>query len=635
MKSIKICAAVTGTAALIALFVALAGTSASGAANTAAQSGRSSQAAAAEAAMTRVNLQGRLEADLGSAYGGVWFDPAAAQLHVGVTSPAGQQRAAALAAELGMPGILVEAPVGSSWNQLEAAQDRWDAAVMDLIERGEAATSLAPERNAVEVELGTTVPASRRVALEHEAAESPVGVEIAATPYANLGAVPQARCNEFAEDKAFCDKPLVGGVTFDPPSKETCTTGPAVIKKNGEEPTNTYVLTAGHCIDDSGGAGETWVAYNKEGKEKGQHEVGEAKTFLNEETDVGVVEVSTTYWAEAAAVPLTPTLAPWDQKAPEPFSVVGSKAPALNTNACVSGQTSGTSCGKIIKTNQTIEVGGVVTKNLIEVEKAKTAGGDSGAPWYSETEFKESPPRGLVEGTHVGRKGETGNPVFEPLSISFAELNKEKGWNLELLTTGNMLRHASVKFHSEIERTFFFGEQATENVLTMAAGKVKCKKAQFSSDVTGSEKAASDFVTGSIDLTPTYSECTAFGQAATVTTTGCKYRITGSSETAGNLVIVCETGKAIQVDVPTGNCSLKVEAQTPGENGLEYKNEGAGAARVFRITSKVGKLAYTVAGPGTICGTVGAHTDGVYSGTILEKGFKNAAHTEQVGVWVK
>ena len=47
----------------------------------------------------------------------------------------------------------------------------------------------------------------------------------------------------------------------------------------------------------------------------------------------------------------------------------------------------------------------------------------------------------------------------------------------------------------------------------------KCKKATF----TGSEGVADGALT--IRVTPIYEECTAFGQAATITTTGCHYVI--------------------------------------------------------------------------------------------------------------
>jgi hypothetical protein len=45
------------------------------------------------------------------------------------------------------------------------------------------------------------------------------------------------------------------------------------------------------------------------------------------------------------------------------------------------------------------------------------------------------------------------------------------------------------------------------------------------------------------------------------------------------------------------------------------------------------KIHYEVTGPGTACGTIGAHTDGTLTGTVRIKGFTSAAHTTQVGIW--
>jgi len=41
----------------------------------------------AEAQIARANLGGSIEAALGGSFAGAWFDPSAARVHVGVTSP--------------------------------------------------------------------------------------------------------------------------------------------------------------------------------------------------------------------------------------------------------------------------------------------------------------------------------------------------------------------------------------------------------------------------------------------------------------------------------------------------------------------------------------------------------------------
>lgn len=410
-------------------------------------SARSHRAGEVEADIVRTNIVGKMKATLGSAFGGVWFEPSTAQLHVGVVSPAARRLAETAAVRAGLPETVTETPVASTWAQLQAAQDRWDERLWDLLERGEAATALDPERSAVEVELGSLVSPLRRTALDLEAESDSVNVSIKTTPHPHLRVEPKARCKEHAKNEAYCDPTLVAGQSFvsDPVTQggvtpERCTTGPAVIKKNFVDPTKTYVLTAGHCIEYAGGVNKKWYAYNTKAEKK---EVGLAIAFLNAETDVGVVEVTTSDWAKQAEIPVEPMIAPWDQEEPEPFRVIKEEAPTVGMRSCMSGQTTGTvefqNCGEIVTLDQTIEVEGVVTKNLVEVKEAKVTGGDSGGPWYSEAPFKEGL-KGYVEGTTVGEKGATKNPVFQSLATSFAELKKLKGIDLELLTLSNELR---------------------------------------------------------------------------------------------------------------------------------------------------------------------------------------------------
>src|SRR5690349_21159654 len=58
---------------------------------------RTARAAAAEAAITSTNVATELEEALGTSFGGVWFEPATAKLHVGVTSVASREAAEAVA----------------------------------------------------------------------------------------------------------------------------------------------------------------------------------------------------------------------------------------------------------------------------------------------------------------------------------------------------------------------------------------------------------------------------------------------------------------------------------------------------------------------------------------------------------
>jgi hypothetical protein len=185
----------------------------------------------------------------------------------------------------------------------------------------------------------------------------------------------------------------------------------------------------------------------------------------------------------------------------------------------------------------------------------------------------------------------------------------------------NVASASAVLFHSEVEKTFGFGQQVTEGVYTTPAGSMKCKKAQGTGTMIG-------FTASSIKLALTISECTAFGQAATRSENGCEYRATAT----GTIDLECPPGKEVSVVVPAGNCSIT----TPGQTGLaEYKNEGSGTTRRVLVTSKAEKLKYTVHGPGTICGTTGEYSNAKITGTALVKGYADEALTKQVGIWVE
>jgi hypothetical protein len=190
---------------------------------------------------------------------------------------------------------------------------------------------------------------------------------------------------------------------------------------------------------------------------------------------------------------------------------------------------------------------------------------------------------------------------------------------------------------THIAKIFPAGEQTATNVFTTPAGTIKCKKVSVSGTAEGT--TVETVPSGKIDsakhlfrLGPSYSECTAFGQAATVTTTGCFYDIAPSSETAGTIQIICETGKSITVHVPAGSCTVTIGEQIPATPTLDFTVEGPEATRDVLVKSTVEGITYTVTGPGTICGTAGKANNGIYTGTFTLKGYSDEAHTKQIGL---
>jgi hypothetical protein len=195
----------------------------------------------------------------------------------------------------------------------------------------------------------------------------------------------------------------------------------------------------------------------------------------------------------------------------------------------------------------------------------------------------------------------------------------------------------AANFHSESTTTFYTGEQFGTNTFTTTAGTVKCKKAKFTGEATGTSLTT-------IQVTPEYLECTAFGQAATVTTTGCVYTLSAD----GTIVELdgCTTpvngGDGIVINVPAGNCKVTVANQTFGATGgtavnsITYTNEGSGSTRDVKVNADVtNDITTTVDGPGTICGALTTTVDNSYVGSVTTLGYSNSAHTVRTGIWVE
>lgn len=352
---------------------------------------RAPEAVEVQGEITGAHLVSKLEAALGSAFGGVWYEPAVARLHVGVTSPASRRAAEAVAARAGLAKALEETPVRSTWAELDAAQNSWERRLAGPLARGEVVTWVSPQDNSVGIELSSAVSVAQRARLERQATGAGVKVDFtrAAAPVIDIERL-WARCKKWAENKAVCGKPIVAGVTIrsdwvekegEGKVKGVCTAGPAVLLKDlSAETTETFILTAGHCLQDTYGTGTAWFAIDTGEKEE-EHEIGKAVAWQNAEADVGVIEVNLPpgYWSEAGLTPVTATIAPWSANEPEPFGVPGQAAPVPGYSTCMEGQSSGEKCGQIVKTKITVKE----LKELAEVGwagKKATAGVPSSRP---------------------------------------------------------------------------------------------------------------------------------------------------------------------------------------------------------------------------------------------------------------
>ncbi len=539
---------------------------------------RSGRASEVEGDIAVTNVVGRMEAALGSDFAGAWFDAATARLHVGVTSGESRLTAAAVASRASLAPEVVETPVHSTWGQLIAAQERWSARLTDLFDREEVSTALRARYNALEIDLSSTVPASERVALEHEADATDVNVKVVVMPEKHLGLELDARCNEFKTKVANCDPSIVAGVRILNEADGGCSAGPAVFPEDHTKPTDTYILTAGHCIEKAGGEGKKWYAKNKKLEKK---EIGLAAQFINGKAgDMGAIKVEKADWTNNGFTPVNPTIAPWNENPnPEPFPVTGQAEPTEGVEVCMSGGSTGTSCGEITKLG--VEFNG--KQGMAEVAAARE-NGDSGAPWYAAGH------REIVEGTHVG--GGAGYAVFEPLSTTFKELTKPK---LQLLTDGNKERHA-FQIQSESAPVTLTGQQHAggSSVFGTTAGSFKCTEGSYTGELSGT--ASIEFEMTSV----AYGGCTAFGlYTGTIETNGCHYRFTvtkiNEGKREGRFDLSCPaeteiTATATQAGVP--KCTIHVPPQT-GLGTVTYTNIGSGTTREITLDVKLTGIKYT------------------------------------------
>ncbi len=294
--------------------------------------------------VAREDVVGKIEAATGSAYGGAWFEPAAAQVHIGVTSSGSRRAAEEVIAQDGLASEVTLTSVRSTWAQLEAAQKLWNQRLAALFRRKQVKTALSAEHNAVYITLSSSVPTPERAVLEHEASNADVNVFVTVVPSTELGgttAGEKTECNKFETLKAYCNKPLTSGVSLKSEAKELCTTGPlAIPTANVNE---TYVLTAGHC----GKEKESWFSFYKNGE---LNEIGKSKTFKWDlGGDFGEIEIENAAWQELGAEPLFAVTAEWKANNERSYQVIREGPNMEKTTVCHDGQTSGGSCGEIKK----------------------------------------------------------------------------------------------------------------------------------------------------------------------------------------------------------------------------------------------------------------------------------------------
>jgi hypothetical protein len=388
---------------------------------------RASQAIAVQSEVANTELINKVQAALGNdEFAGVWFEPTVAKFYVGVTSAASRQKVEQVVAKAKMTSDTVITSVRSTWAELIDAQEQWNQRLARLRASAQAATGIFTPRNAVLVELSSSLDSAERAILEKEAAAAGVNIVVSVVPPSRLHGELLAKktCRaKYIKYEAYCEEAITSGVSlyFGAENEPDCTSGPMLITG-----TETFMLTAGHCFDQSSPSGGSGVTVNRAVQSKytsgGPKEIGnEVLTFWNNERDVAAVKVKLPPgggFSEALPVPVPALMAEWGTANPAtPHAVNGvqvSETVATGQIICHEGMTSGEHCGQIKALNITSGAA-PFTEHLVETTACGERG-DSGGPYFFRTGTGEILMMGtLVSGGPLCNEQGSPRTAFEPL----------------------------------------------------------------------------------------------------------------------------------------------------------------------------------------------------------------------------
>jgi hypothetical protein len=156
------------------------------------------------------------------------------------------------------------------------------------------------------------------------------------------------------------------------------------------------------------------------------------------------------------------------------------------------------------------------------------------------------------------------------------------------------------------------GEQTTQIVFTGVVGSWKCNGLNMQGELSAESS--------SLNLTPSYSECSWAGIAATVNMEGCTYEYTAGSTIEGNenkiqatMDVRCPTGKEIKLTL-TNNCTIRIPEQS-GLGSVTLENKLATEPMDVDLQLNVSGMTYRVE-HGNFCPNTPA--DGTYNNGTLK-----------------
>jgi hypothetical protein len=320
----------------------------------------------------------QLQASQGERYAGVWFDNESGEFVVPTPPDSGRAAVAAVLSGAELEGDFRTKAVQSSWEELEAAQRRIDDALGALIEAGLVGTGLDPKTNAVVIEEAAGASAVQRAEVQAAAASESVKVEVRQSQGQGPGFTTQA-CQVQA---AICDAPMRGGVNIVPKGGLRgmgCTAG---FKATGNANGNRFMLTAGHCVAESGAL--NWDSFTTAQLET-REPLGHVDAYSFPTHDYAAINVNGTNWDKTSPWPTI--IAYWGIN--QEYPITSESSSYLGEYVCHLGEQSGLSCGAVTGMHLTEpvedEAGNLLgyVYNLTRFEHICAIGGDSGGPVFA------------------------------------------------------------------------------------------------------------------------------------------------------------------------------------------------------------------------------------------------------------
>jgi hypothetical protein len=212
-------------------------------------------------------LDSQLYEQLKSKYVGEWFNTTSSQVEIGIAKGAPEEEVRQDLQKLGLEGQAKIVSESADWGQLTEAQASLDSSLKSLEESGLIATGAEPSADAVSVQEANTLTSVEKAKVVSETAKAGAPTVI------NEEEVPTLYGETTSCEHGVCSPPLRGGVSIQHNefNKEGelegithCTAGFIAKSIYTGLP---FVLTAGHCIWDTG-LGSEWTSSEPADREK-------------------------------------------------------------------------------------------------------------------------------------------------------------------------------------------------------------------------------------------------------------------------------------------------------------------------------------------------------------------------------